>query len=214
MKTQQQQHSSSKILFIPDHESHSLESYVDSRAMTAYQHDTILQAISQKKRLLVSGQTGAGKSQLFHALIEVILQNTLQSEPVALIEQSKEAPFEAPNLFRFTAHGGKHPIGIADLMQLVLEHNHPSWLRLDEILDEDTARILEKAWRGDRKFNTGSLVTITANNVSSALAIPNSGYANDFGMGTARDFIDMVIHIERDSSGRHIDVISKFRCDG
>ncbi len=211
MQTQQQQHSHSQIIFIPDHEPHSLESYVNSQSMSAHQRSTILHAISQKKKLLISGKTGAGKSQLFHAMIEVILGNTPQPKPVVLIEQFKEAPFDAPHLLRFTAHGSKNPIEMADLMQLVLEHDHPSWLLLDEIRDEGTAMILGKAWRGDRKFATGTIATVTANSASSALAILNSYWESNSHAGTVQDFIEMVIHIERDSFGLHIRVPHELR---
>ena len=116
-----------------------------------------------RRNILVSGGTGSGKTTLLNALIELLPEE----ERIVAIEDTLELRIERANCLRFEAGavGSETPVSIRDLVRHALRHR-PDHIVVGEVRGAEAADLLQALNTG----HGGSLTTVHANNVSSALS--------------------------------------------
>src|SRR3546814_3139717 len=81
----------------------TLDDYVAGGIMTADQAETLRQAVSTRKNILVAGGTSTGKTTLTNALLAEVAKTT---DRVVLIEDTRELQCAAPNLVALRTKDG------------------------------------------------------------------------------------------------------------
>ena len=120
--------------------------------------------VLQRRNILISGGTGAGKTSLLAALGKYIPPD----ERILLIEDTAEIQFAHENLVRFEARreqNGTPAVSIRDLLKAALRHR-PDRLVVGEVRGGEAFDLLQLLNTG----HSGSLSTIHANSARQALS--------------------------------------------
>jgi pilus assembly protein CpaF len=185
----------------------ALDELVTNGTMSAHATDILSGALDDRSNILVSGATGAGKSTLVKALLDLIPPE----QRVILIEDTAEIPLERPNRARFEAHPG---ITIRDLVKASLRHR-PDRLIVGEVRDGAAYDLLQALNTGQ----LGSLSTLHASSAQNALnrlarlalqadlGVPFAAIQNEIG-----DVIHYVVHVARQGGQRRVTEL--LRVDG
>jgi pilus assembly protein CpaF len=185
----------------------TLEELVQNSMIPAFAAEIPRGALDQRCNILVSGATGAGKSTLVKALLDLIPLE----QRIILIEDTAEIPMERPNRARFEAHPG---VTIHDLVKASLRHR-PDRLIVGEVRDGAAYDLLQALNTGQ----LGSLSTLHASSAQNALnrlarlalqadvALPFAAIQNEIG-----DVIHYVVHVARQGGLRR--VVELLQVDG
>lgn len=173
--------------------------------------DLVHRLVGERRNIVVSGATAAGKTTLLGALGSLLPHG----ERVVVIEDTTELRITTPNAVRLEARPATPDgVGAIDIRRLVRTSLR---LRPDRIMIGEVRG--DEAWDMVQALNTGHrgcLTTVHANSPADALrritslaanAVPNTAY--EFVNEQVRSAIDAVVHVGRGSGGarRIIDVV-------
>jgi pilus assembly protein CpaF len=177
----------------------TLEELIEIGTMPAAWAQLLREAILKRSNILVSGATGAGKSTILQALLDLIPIE----QRVILIEDTAEIPLDRPNRARFEAHGN---VTIRDLVKASLRHR-PDRLVVGEVRDGAAYDLLQALNTGQ----LGSLSTVHASSAQNSLnRLARLALQADVGLPFAAiqseigDEIHFVVHVERDGGRRRV----------
>jgi pilus assembly protein CpaF len=177
----------------------TLAELVQNEMITAAWAQLLREAIDKRSNILVSGATGAGKSTILKALLDLIPIE----QRVILIEDTAEIPLDRPNRARFEAHAG---VTIRDLVKASLRHR-PDRLVVGEVRDGAAYDLLQALNTGQ----LGSLSTVHASSAQNSLnRLARLALQADVGLPFAAiqseigDEIHFVVHVERDGGRRRV----------
>jgi pilus assembly protein CpaF len=148
---------------------YSLDELVHVDAIDAHVAQMLVDAVTNRRNLLISGGTGTGKTTLLNALAARIPDR----ERIVVIEETAEIHLQKPNLVRFEARRAQPPLGqeqplppvtIADLLRATLRHR-PDRILVGEVRGAEAFDLLQALNTG----HLGSLSTIHANSAEQAL---------------------------------------------
>jgi pilus assembly protein CpaF len=177
----------------------TLDELVRNGMIPAAAAEVLYSALEKRSNILVSGATGAGKSTVVKALLDLIPLE----QRVILIEDTAEIPLDRLNCARFEAHPG---VTIRDLVKASLRHR-PDRLIVGEVRDGAAYDLLQALNTGQ----LGSLSTVHASSAQNALnRLARLALQADVGLPFAAiqseiaDEIHYVVHVERDGGLRRV----------
>jgi pilus assembly protein CpaF len=173
--------------------------------------DQLVEAVRDRKTILISGGTDTGKTTFAKALLDVIPYH----ERIGVIEDTVELKIDHPNVFRFEARKEQRDAGgdvtipavtIRDLVKATLRHR-PDRLIIGEVRGGEAFDLLDALNTG----HAGSISTLHANSAAQALSrlaslalradvdLPYRAIQSEIG-----DLINLVVHIERRDGRRFV----------
>jgi len=181
----------------------SLADFVEQGVLSAAQADVLRAAAAERRNILISGGTGAGKTTLANA---ILAEPAFAEDRVFLIEDTPELQCSAwdvvPALTR------RHPMAIAvvDLVRDALRMR-PDRIVIGEMREGAAALETLKAWNTG---HPGGLSTLHANSAAEALSrledllLEVTEHPPRRAIGQA---VDVIVHIRRTEAGRRADEI-------
>lgn len=158
----------------------------------------LVNAVSERKNILVSGGAGSGKTTLLNALARWIPED----ERIIVIEDTAEIRLDKKNLVRLEARrerGDIPPVTIRDLVKASLRHR-PDRLLVGEVRGGEAFDLLQALNTG----HSGSLSTIHANTAKLSLSrfvncVLQSGVELPYAAirATLADSLDILVQLER-----------------
>lgn len=181
----------------------TLEQYVEKGILTNDERAVIVQAVRDRKNIVVSGGTGSGKTTLLNAVLDEISRQAGTDQRIVIIEDTAELQCSAPNHVAMLADSR---VTQHDLLKATLRLR-PDRIVVGELRDGRAALALLDAWNTG---HPGGACTVHANDVRLALRRIDSlcqraGVPSQ--METVREAVNLVVQIERDPhhpSGRRI----------
>jgi pilus assembly protein CpaF len=189
----------------------SLDQLVRARALPQSVADFLIEAVQQRKNILLSGGTGTGKTTFTKALVDLVPL----SERLAVIEDTRELKIDHPNVFRFEARPeGRASNGdvltsaitIRDLVKASLRHR-PDRVIIGEVRGLEAFDLLDALNTG----HTGSISTLHANSAEHALSRlaslairADSGVPHHALQCEVGDLIDVSVHVRLQGSHRFV----------
>ena len=189
----------------------SLEELVDAGTLTLGVAATLVDAITTRRNVLISGGTGTGKTTLLNA----IAARLPDKDRIVVIEDTSEIHLDKPNLLRFEARRALLPLGqeaplpavtIPELVRATLRHR-PDRILLGEVRGAEAFDLLQALNTG----HLGSLSTIHANSAEQALSrlshcvlMANIGLPHPSIREAIALAIHLVVHIERMAEQRRV----------
>jgi len=171
--------------------------------LTQDHYDIIIEHILHKRKILVSGTHGAGKSYLLRGLLRTVLDLTPSPQLVSLVEIAPEIQHFDPRLLTFLYVLSNKTPKIAEIINFAMRY-HPSWIIVDEPFDDQSIAALFDHWLADRVHDFGGITTVTAPNVHSAFSLLTKAYQEATGRRESLEqSVDLVVHVERASKGSH-----------
>lgn len=140
---------------------YSLEHYLDHRMLNIAQYDAIVQALMERKNILVSGGPGTGKTTLTNAIVKKMMDVCDSSQRVLVLEDAAEIQCSMPNVLSMLT--SLH-VPMRTLLKIAMR-SRPDRILVGEVRDGAALDLL-KSW------NTGcpgGIATIHANSTESSL---------------------------------------------
>lgn len=179
----------------------NLDDYVHNKAMTKYQQEIIIQAIYNRKNIIVAGGTGSGKTTLVNALLFEIAK---LNNRVIIIEDTKELKCDAENKLALIS---TKTTSMEDLLRATLR-SRPDRIIVGEVRGSEAFTLIN-AWSTGHK---GGISTVHSNSAFHTL----TRIETLVGFGTDKvqpsiivDAIDVIIYIKKTPTGRVIEEIRK-----
>lgn len=178
----------------------SLSSYVANSSMSQHHCDAIKAAVRQKRNIIVSGGTGAGKTTLTNSIIQEIDPG----ERLAILQDTAELQCAAPDavLLFSSQHVNLTQLLIACLRMV------PDRILVGEVRGPEALDLID-AWNTGHE---GGVATLHANNARSALPrVVSMVSRNPFAPRDRRDIeqlvaevVHLVVHIGKTPEGRKV----------
>lgn len=179
----------------------NLDDYVHNKTMTKYQQEIIIQAIYNRKNIIVAGGTGSGKTTLVNALLFEIAK---LNNRVIIIEDTKELKCDAENKLALIS---TKTTSMEDLLRATLR-SRPDRIIVGEVRGSEAFTLIN-AWSTGHK---GGISTVHSNSAFHTL----TRIETLVGFGTDKvqpsiivDAIDVIIYIKKTPTGRVIEEIRK-----
>lgn len=179
----------------------NLDDYVQNKTMTKYQKEIIIQAIYNRKNIIVAGGTGSGKTTLVNALLFEIAK---LNNRVIIIEDTKELKCDAKNKLALIS---TKTTSMEDLLRATLR-SRPDRIIVGEVRGSEAFTLIN-AWSTGHK---GGISTVHSNSAFHTL----TRIETLVGFGTDKvqpsiivDAIDVIIYIKKTPTGRVIEEIRK-----
>lgn len=179
----------------------NLDDYVHNKTMTKYQQEIIIQAIYNRKNIIVAGGTGSGKTTLVNALLFEIAK---LNNRVIIIEDTKELKCDAQNKLALIS---TKTTSMEDLLRATLR-SRPDRIIVGEVRGSEAFTLIN-AWSTGHK---GGISTVHSNSAFHTL----TRIETLVGFGTDKvqpsiivDAIDVIIYIKKTPTGRVIEEIRK-----
>jgi pilus assembly protein CpaF len=159
----------------------SLDELVSLASVSRSIADRLVEAVRDRKTILISGGTDTGKTTFAKALLDVIPHN----ERLGVIEGTIELKVDHPNVFRFEARKEQRDtagnvvipaVTIRDLVKATLRHR-PDRLIIGEVRGGEAFDLLDALNTG----HAGSISTLHANSAAQALSTRESCAARGCG---------------------------------
>lgn len=181
----------------------SLDDYVQDGIMTAAQAGAVRRAVEERRNILVSGGTGAGKTTLANA---VLAEPAFSGDRVFLIEDTAELQCAAWDQVSVLTRRVPEPIGVADLVRDALRMR-PDRIVVGEM--RDGAAVLEtlKSWNTG---HPGGLSTLHANSAQDVIRRLEDLVGEVVVRAPERLIaltVDRIVHIARDEGGRRVEAV-------
>ena len=186
-----------------------LDDYLEAGAMSDEQGVILLDALAERRNILVSGGTSSGKTTLLNALLT---EPAIVNDRIIMIEDTVELQCAAHDQLqlltrRATPAGRATPaVTIRDLVQTTLRLR-PDRIVIGEIRDGAGALDMLKAWNTG---HSGGLGTLHANSGSDALHRLEdliSEVATNVPYRLIGQAVDLIVHIARTPDGRRVQEI-------
>lgn len=169
--------------------------------MTKYQKEIIIQAIYNRKNIIVAGGTGSGKTTLVNALLFEIAK---LNNRIIIIEDTKELKCDAENKLALIS---TKTTSMEDLLRATLR-SRPDRIIVGEVRGSEAFTLIN-AWSTGHK---GGISTVHSNSAFHTL----TRIETLVGFGTDKvqpsiivDAIDVIIYIKKTPTGRIIEEIRK-----
>lgn len=179
----------------------TLDDYVEKGILTAEQKERLIDAVRNRKNILVSGGTGSGKSTAANAVLDAVRKETPEHR-IVVIEDTRELQVSVPNVVSFRT---SDEIDMTRLLKSTMRMR-PDRIVVGEVRD-GAALALLKAWGTG---HPGGISTIHANDALGALTRVDM-LMQEAGVPSNREFvaevIDLVVSIKRTATGRIVDEI-------
>lgn len=179
----------------------NLDDYVQNKTMTKYQKEIIIQAIYNRKNIIVAGGTGSGKTTLVNALLFEIAK---LNNRIIIIEDTKELKCDAENKMALIS---TKTTSMEDLLRATLR-SRPDRIIVGEVRGSEAFTLIN-AWSTGHK---GGISTVHSNSAFHTL----TRIETLVGFGTDKvqpsiivDAIDVIIYIKKTPTGRIIEEIRK-----
>lgn len=179
----------------------NLDDYVQNKTMTKYQKEIIIQAIYNRKNIIVAGGTGSGKTTLANALLFEIAK---LNNRIIIIEDTKELKCDAENKLALIS---TKTTSMEDLLRATLR-SRPDRIIVGEVRGSEAFTLIN-AWSTGHK---GGISTVHSNSAFHTL----TRIETLVGFGTDKvqpsiivDAIDVIIYIKKTPTGRVIEEIRK-----
>lgn len=177
----------------------TLDDYVKNRTMTKKQQEVILNAIKEKKNIIVAGGTGSGKTTLVNALLAEIAK---LNDRVVLIEDTKELKCDAKNKLSLLS---TKKVSMEELLRATLRAR-PDRIIVGEVRGAEAFTLIN-AWSTGHK---GGISTVHSNSASRTMSRIETlvGFGTDKVQGALiADAIDLIIYIKKTTNRRTIEEI-------
>jgi len=178
---------------------YSLEDYAKAGIMTVAQRDVFIEAVRERRNIVIAGGTASGKTTLANALMREIVALGDPAERIVILEDTRELQCEARNVVQL------HTGDVADLTRLVrvTMRLRPDRIIVGEVRGGEALALL-KAWNTG---HPGGITTVHANNAAAALLrleslIQESGVPPQPRL--VAETVDLVAFIARTPEGRRI----------
>lgn len=179
----------------------NLDDYVQNKTMTKYQKEIIIQAIYNRKNIIVAGGTGSGKTTLVNALLFEIAK---LNNRIIIIEDTKELKCDAENKLALIS---TKTTSMEDLLRATLR-SRPDRIIVGEVRGSEAFTLIN-AWSTGHK---GGISTVHSNSAFHTL----TRIETLVGFGTDKvqpsiivDAIDVIIYIKKTPTGRVVEEIRK-----
>ena len=174
----------------PPKEIYSLENYVESGRMTQEQHDIIVQAIKDRKNIIVSGSTGSGKTTFTNAIIKKMVELT-PYDNFYIVEDTPELQCEArmKTMLQITQDDAEK--AVKESLRF-----SPDRIIFGEVRTGIVMRELLDAWKTG---HSGNVTTLHANDGASTL-LRIKGMVNRYDTELAdhlSEVISLVVHLKK-----------------
>ncbi len=166
----------------------SLDNYLEKEIISPIQKEIIMQAVKDRKNILVAGSTGSGKTTLVNA----VMLEIPEEDRIVTIEDTNELKVENPNW------AALHTSLEIDMVRLLMAtmRLRPDRIIVGEVRDK-SAHALLKAWNTG---HPGGVATLHANSCGDALwrlnsLVEEAGVLNQHKLISRA--VDIVIFIEK-----------------
>ena len=179
----------------------NLDDYVHNKTMTKYQQEIIIQAIYNRKNIIVAGGTGSGKTTLVNALLFEIAK---LNNRVIIIEDTKELKCDAKNKLALIS---TKTTSMEDLLRATLR-SRPDRIIVGEVRGSEAFTLIN-AWSTGHK---GGISTVHSNSAFHTLTRIETlvGFGTDkVQPSIIADAINVIIYIKKTPTGRIIEEIRK-----
>ena len=179
----------------------TLEDYVAKGIMTERQRDLIIDAVRERKNILVSGGTGSGKTTMSNAILHAVSRET-PDHRIVVIEDTREMQISAPNVVSFRT---SDEIDMTRLLKSTMRMR-PDRIIVGEVRGKEALDLL-KAWSTG---HPGGIGTVHANDARSALVrigmlVQEANVPPNPEL--IAEAVNVVISIKRTSTGRIVDEV-------
>jgi type IV secretion system protein TrbB len=178
---------------------YGLDDYVKAGILTPAQQRVLVDAVRDRRNILIAGGTASGKTTLANALMREIVGLGDPTERIVILEDTRELQCEARNAVQL------HTGDVADLTRLVrvTMRLRPDRIIVGEVRGGEALALL-KAWNTG---HPGGITTVHANSAAAALLrldslIQESGVPPQPRL--VAEAIDLVAFIVRTSEGRRV----------
>lgn len=177
----------------------TLDDYVRDGIATAAQAEMLVQAVRDKRNIIVAGGTGSGKTTLLNALLA---EAPFRHSRIVILEDTAELQRANPNCVQLLTKRTDPPVAMRDLVQMTLRLR-PDRIVVGEVRDGAALEVL-KAWNTG---HPGGLLTLHANSAADALMRLEDLCMEARATPPKRliaSAIDMIVFIARREGGRVI----------
>ncbi|WCB46528.1 P-type conjugative transfer ATPase TrbB [Nitratidesulfovibrio vulgaris] len=176
----------------------SLTEYVDSGVMPSVVRDAIVQAVLDRRNILVVGGTGTGKTTLVNGVIQA-MADLCPSDRLVIIEDTSELQSASANTVFLRS---SDYVSIRDLVRATMRLR-PDRILVGEVRGGEALDLL-KAWNTG---HSGGVATVHANGAVAGLIRLEQliGEASASPMQTLiGEAIDIVVYLRRSKAGREV----------
>ncbi len=181
----------------------SLDDYVDDGILSGDQAETIREAVTGRRNILVSGGTGSGKTTLANA---ILAEPAFAQDRVFLIEDTPELQCSAWDVVSVMTRRQPKVISVADLVRDALRMR-PDRIVIGEMRDGAAALETLKSWNTG---HPGGLSTIHANSAEGALRRLEDLMGEVVSLPPRRMIgaaVERIVHIARTPAGRRVEAV-------
>jgi Flp pilus assembly CpaF family ATPase len=174
----------------------TLAEYRDAGALSGRLYDELVRAVEARRRVLVVGGTGSGKTTFVNALLAQVAK-TCPEDRVYAIEEVRELRVENADATQIECEAEAFRAEVEFAMRM-----NPGRLCVGEVRGAEAIEVV-KAWTSG---HAGGFATVHANDA--AAAVRRLGLLAELGLGRAiplellADAIDFVVLVQRGASGR------------
>ena len=184
----------------PPKEIYSLENYIESGRMTQEQYDIIVQAIKDRKNIIVSGSTGSGNTTFTNAIIKKMVELT-PDDNFYIVEDTPELQCEAKmkTMLQITQDDAEK--AVKESLRF-----SPDRIIFGEVRTGIVMRELLDAWKTG---HSGNVTTLHANDGASTL-LRIKGMVNKYDPELAdhlSEVISLVVHLKKTPQGIRVNEI-------
>jgi type IV secretion system protein VirB11 len=176
----------------------SLNRYVEQGIMPAQVPDLLIDALTNRKNILVTGGTGSGKTTLVNALIRA-LSDHCPDDRLVILEDTMELQSKSPNTQFFRT---SDEVDMTRLLRVTMRMR-PDRILIGEVRD-GAALALLKSWNTG---HPGGIATVHANSAEEGLYRLEELIAEATPAVKHRligQAVNLIVHIERAPGGRRI----------
>ena len=178
---------------------YSLDDYVRGKILSTEQEKVLIEAIRDRRNIVIAGGTTSGKTTLANALIREVVALGDPSERMVILEDTRELQCAARNTIQL------HTGDVADLTRLVRAtmRLRPDRIIVGEVRGGEALALL-KAWNTG---HPGGITTVHANSAAAALLRLDSLIQESGAPPQPRlvaETVDLVVFIVRTPEGRRV----------